>query len=233
MKLKNKKIKYLFNIVMIYLLYSCNSYKEAVNLVEGNINSNKPTLVFLHGFNENSMEFQFLSKDLEKDYNIFLLEAPHKISDNRYYWYSLEYDSKNDTWSNKSEALSSIDKVYNLFKGVKNVCLIGHSQGAILATALGIKYPLFFKRVVAINGYVDTNIINQEYKNYSQSKFLLLNSPKDYVIPKKDVHKSFVVLDNFKIPYNYIEHNSSHQLNIKELSQVKNWLNDNVLLWKN
>ena len=91
-------------------------------------------------------------------------------------WYSINFDSEQDKWSDLNEAKKSLAAItkqveylinqYNL--DPKDIGLMGFSQGAILSWSLLMDQPDRYRRAVCMSGYINTQLLEkplEEYKN--------------------------------------------------------------------
>ena len=129
----------------------------------------KSGVIFLiHGYGSNSDDLFSFKTYLPKNLSIISLEAPIQIEMGGFAWYSINYNQDFKKWSNNEEAISSIKKIYQTINILLNkynlndndISLLGFSQGAILSWAIGFNYPHFIRRVIALSGYINEELID-------------------------------------------------------------------------
>lgn len=209
-----------YTILFLFILIGCKNEKEPTK------KTMKPLLVFIHGYGGNENSFLELSNDLKNKYEIELLQGFYQLGANRYSWGNVTYNEITNTWFDKKEGLYSIFKLRDKFKDQRReIILLGESQGASIGYALMLNYPNKFKKLIAINSYIDVNLlIKSRNLNYNESKILRFNSNNDIIINKKMVEFSSNLLDSLSINNNIIMHNKGHEYGKEELTIIKNWL---------
>ena len=197
---------------------------------------NKSGVIFLiHGYGSNSEDLFSFKTYLPKNLTIISLEAPIEIGKESFAWYSINYNQNFEKWSNNEEAIKSIKKIYETINFLINkhnlnnhdVTLIGFSQGAILSWAIGFNYPKFIRRIIALSGYINEELIT---KNDITFKAFSSHGTVDPIIPvdwarntiKKHIKKSCEDLI-------YNEYNEGHTLSEKNLIDFLNWINKTSL----
>lgn len=186
----------------------------------------KPLIVFLHGYGDNEDHFLKYSNEFKNDFDTQLMRGYFDLKNQTFSWGSIHYNEEKNTWFDKKDALYSIVKLRDALKVEdREIILVGMSQGATISYALGINYPDKFKTVVAINGYVDENLLlNRYHLTYDDSNFLRLNGSNDYIINQKMVETSSSILDSLKIENKLITHSEDHSYSEEQLNDIKNWI---------
>ena len=188
-------------------------------------------IFLIHGYGSNSDDLFSFKTYLPKNLSIISLEAPIQIEMGGFAWYSINYNQDFKKWSNNEEAISSIKKIYQtinilLIKNNLNdndISLLGFSQGAILSWAIGFNYPNFIRRVIALSGYINEELIdnyNITFKAFSSHGVIDPIIPIDWARAtiKKHINKEN---DNFI----YNEYNDGHTVTENNLLDFLNWIN--------
>jgi len=192
----------------------------------------KSGVIFLiHGYGSNSDDLFSFKTYLPKNLSIISLEAPIQIEMGGFAWYSINYNQDFKKWSNNEEAISSIKKIYQTINILLNkynlndndISLLGFSQGAILSWAIGFNYPNFIRRVIALSGYINEELIdnyNITFKAFSSHGVIDPIIPIDWARAtiKKHINKES---DNFI----YNEYNDGHTVTENNLLDFLNWIN--------
>ena len=192
----------------------------------------KSGVIFLiHGYGSNSDDLFSFKTYLPKNLSIISLEAPIQIEMGGFAWYSINYNQDFKKWSNNEEAISSIKKIYQTINILLNkynlndndISLLGFSQGAILSWAIGFNYPHFIRRVIALSGYINEELIdnyNITFKAFSSHGVIDPIIPIDWARAtiKKHINKEN---DNFI----YNEYNDGHTVTENNLLDFLNWIN--------
>ena len=193
---------------------------------------NKSGAIFLiHGYGSNSEDLFSFKTYLPKNLTIISLEAPIEIGTESFAWYSINYNQNFEKWSNNEEALKSIKKIYETINFLINkhnlnnhdITLIGFSQGAILSWAIGFNYPKFIRRIIALSGYINEELIT---KNDITFKAFSSHGTVDPIIPvdwARNTIKKHIKKDCEDLIYN--EYNVGHTLSENNLIDFLNWIN--------
>ena len=196
----------------------------------------KSGVIFLiHGYGSNSEDLFSFKAYLPKNVTTISLEAPIQIETRSFAWYSINYNENFEKWSNNEEALKSIKKIYetinfliNKYNLNKNdVTLIGFSQGAILSWAIGFNYSNFIRRIIALSGYINEELINNNdvtFKAFSSHGTLDPIIPVDWA---RTTIKKYIKKDCEDFIYK--EYNEGHTLSQNNLIDFLNWINKTSL----
>ncbi len=192
---------------------------------------NKCGAIFLiHGYGSNSEDLFSFKAYLPKNLTIISLEAPIQIETESFAWYSINYNQNFEKWSNNEEAIKSIKKIYETINFLINkhnlnnhdITLIGFSQGAILSWAIGFNYPKFIRRIIALSGYINEELIT---KNDITFKAFSSHGTVDPIIPvnwARNTIKKHIKKGCEDLIYN--EYDEGHTLSEKNLIDFLNWI---------
>ena len=198
---------------------------------------NKSGAIFLiHGYGSNSEDLFSFKTYLPKNLTIISLEAPIEIGIESFAWYSINYNQNFEKWSNNLEAIKSIKKIYETINFLINkhnlnnhdITLIGFSQGAILSWAIGFNYPKFIRRIIALSGYINEELIdnfNITFKAFSSHGLI------DPIIPinwARATIKKHINIENDNFIYN--EYNDGHTVTENNLLDFLNWMNKTSII---
>ena len=136
--------------------------REAANPKE-----RSPVIFLLHGYGSHADDLFSFAPYLPENHAIIALQAPLSLPFGGFAWYSINIDVTAGKWSDDDEARKAIEM---LLTAIPNLCqkhhldtqditLFGFSQGAILSWAIGLDHPHLIRRVVALSGYVNWDII--------------------------------------------------------------------------
>ena len=192
---------------------------------------NKCGAIFLiHGYGSNSEDLFSFKAYLPKNLTIISLEAPIQIETESFAWYSINYNQNFEKWSSNEEAIKSIKKIYETINFLTNkhnlnnhdITLIGFSQGAILSWAIGFNYPKFIRRIIALSGYINEELIT---KNDITFKAFSSHGTVDPIIPvnwARNTIKKHIKKGCEDLIYN--EYDEGHTLSEKNLIDFLNWI---------
>lgn len=193
-----------------------------------------PVIFMLHGYGSNEEDLFSFAEELPKQYTIISLRAPYALPSFGYAWYAINFDKEQDKWSDNDQAIKSrelvvefIDRACKLFNlDTKNITLLGFSQGSILSTAVAISYPRKVRNVIALSGYLNTEILKESdgKENYSALRFYVSHGTSDQVIPIEWARKTPEFLKSLGIDCVYEEFPVGHGVAPQNFYSFRNWL---------
>jgi len=138
-----------------------------------------PLLLLLHGYGSNEEDLFSFESELPDNYFVISVRAPYDLQFGSYAWYSINFDADENKFSDHEQAKKSRDLIANFIDELtdnyaidaQDVTLIGFSQGTILSYAVALSYPEKIKRVVALSGYLNLEIVKDNYKNNNFSNY--------------------------------------------------------------
>ena len=193
-----------------------------------------PLLLLLHGYGSNEEDLFSFAAELPDEYYVVSARAPYDLMYGSYAWYAINFDADENKFSDIGQAQSSRDIVIgfidelisNYAIDANNITLIGFSQGSILSYAIALSYPGKVQRIVAMSGYLNTEIAidNFSTNDFSNLKIFASHGTVDQVIPVEWARKSIPVLENLGIPVVYKEYPVGHGVAPQNFFDVKHWL---------
>jgi phospholipase/carboxylesterase len=193
-----------------------------------------PLLLLLHGYGSNEQDLFSFAAELPEEYYIVSARAPYNLQYGSYAWYAINFDADQNKFSDNNQARISRDLIANFIDELidnfpidtRNVTLIGFSQGTILSYAVALSYPEKVQRVVAMSGYINPEILEDNYlKNlFSNLKVFASHGTADQVIPVEWGRKAKPFLENLGIETTYKEYPVGHGVSPQNFYDFKNWL---------
>lgn len=193
-----------------------------------------PVLILLHGYGSNEEDLFSFANELPDNYYIVSVRAPYDMQFGSYAWYAINFDADENKFSDVEQAKTSRDLVANFIDeliakysiNADDVTLIGFSQGCILSYAIAISYPEKIKRVVAMSGYLNPEMLHQDYlkNNLSNLKVFTSHGTVDQVVPVEWGRKAKPFLDNLGINSVYKEYPIGHGISPQNFYDFKEWL---------
>jgi phospholipase/carboxylesterase len=193
-----------------------------------------PLLLLLHGYGSNEEDLFSFASELPDHYYIVSARAPYDMQYGSYAWYAINFDADENKFSDHEQAKVSRDLiatfvdelVTNYPIDAQNVTLIGFSQGTILSYAVALSYPEKIQKVVAISGYLNLEIVAEDYlKNtFGNLQIFASHGTVDQVIPVDWARKAKPILDNLGIQSVYKEYPIGHGVSPQNFYDFKEWL---------
>lgn len=196
-----------------------------------------PLLLLLHGYGSNEQDLFSFAGELPDEYYVIAARAPYDLQYGSYAWYAINFDADENKFSDNRQARTSRDLIVTFIDELiahysidaNNVTLLGFSQGTILSYAVALSYPEKIKRVVALSGYVNPEILADNYKenDFSNLKMFVSHGTVDQVIPVDWARKAPAILNELGIETVYKEYPVGHGVAPQNFYDLRNWLENN------
>jgi phospholipase/carboxylesterase len=193
-----------------------------------------PLLLLLHGYGSNEFDLFSFANELPDNYLVISAQAPYSLGYGSHAWYAINFDADENKFSDIEQAKSSRDLIVTFIDELilnypidnENITLIGFSQGAILSFAVGLTYPQKIKRVVAMSGYLNTEILGNQFEtnSFSGLKIFQSHGTVDQVVPISWARKAKPFLDNLNVNIEYKEYPIGHGISPQNFYDFKKWL---------
>ena len=193
-----------------------------------------PLLILLHGYGSNEQDLFSFASELPEELLIISVQAPLSLGFGSYAWYTINFDGSQNNRSNLVEAKESllkiegfIDKVIKKYNADTNkLFLLGFSQGCILSMAYAFRNPNKIKNIIALSGYINTDLLPVDYRinNYNKLDFFISHGSVDQVLPVEWARKSPVLLNELNIKNQYQEYPVGHGVAPQNFMDFKNWI---------
>ncbi|RTY95251.1 alpha/beta hydrolase [Flavobacterium sp. GT3R68] len=195
-----------------------------------------PLLLLLHGYGSNEADLFSFASELPEHYYVIAARAPYDLQYGSYAWYAINFDADENKFSDHEQAKVSRDLIIHFIDELianfpidpKNVTLVGFSQGSILSYAAALSYPEKIQKVVAMSGYLNTDIMLDGYEknDFSNLKIFASHGTSDQVIPVDWARKSPPALEKMGINTTYKEYPIGHGVSPQNFYDFKNWLSE-------
>jgi phospholipase/carboxylesterase len=199
------------------------------------VTSNPPVLFLLHGYGSHEEDLFSFANYLPEDYLVISLRAPLSLDFGGYAWYSIHFDQDQKKWSDDEEAIAAqkiilynIDFHLKQFSlGDKRVSLLGFSQGAILSWALGLGRPDKFDKIIALSGYVNTDLFTFATQGLENLRCFSSHGIQDPTIPVEWARKGIEAIKHQPIKIDYKEYEAGHGIVPENFTDLITWLKAN------
>ena len=195
-----------------------------------------PLLLLLHGYGSNEADLFSFATELPEEYFIISARAPYDMQYGSYAWYAINFDADENKFSDHEQAIVSRDLIAGFIDELietypidaNQVSLIGFSQGAILSYAVAISYPEKVQKVVAMSGYLNLEIIADDYlkNDFTKLKIFASHGTVDQVIPVDWARRTPAIVEKLGIHTTYKEYPIGHGVAPQNFYDFKNWLQE-------
>ena len=193
-----------------------------------------PLLVLLHGYGSNEEDLFSFASELPEEYYVISARAPYTLPPYGNAWYAIHFDADENKFSDNDQAKESRDLIARFIDELienypidqNNITLIGFSQGAILSYSVALSFPEKVQRVVALSGYFNLDIIDENFRNnnISNLRFFISHGTVDQVIPVDWARKAPEFLKDLGLDVVYKEYPVGHGVAPQNFYDFKNWL---------
>ncbi|MCW4470115.1 alpha/beta fold hydrolase [Flavobacterium sp. MFBS3-15] len=194
-----------------------------------------PMLLLLHGYGSNEEDLFSFAAQLPDEYFIISARAPYNLPGYGHAWYAINFDADMNKFSDEVQASQSRDVIAKFIDEAvahypidkDSITLIGFSQGAILSYAVALSYPEKIQRVAALSGYLNGDIIaeNFNHKDISKLQFFVSHGIVDQVIPVEWARKAPEFLNTLGLQAEYHEYPVGHGVAPQNFYDLLSWLN--------
>lgn len=193
-----------------------------------------PLLLLLHGYGSNEEDLFSFASELPEEYYVISAQAPFDMMYGSYAWYAINFDVDENKFSDIGQARASRDIIASFIDELiaeypidpAKVTLIGFSQGCILGYAVALSYPEKVQRIVAMSGYLNTEMAVDDFteNDFSNLKIFASHGNVDQVIPVEWARKSIPVIEDLGIEIVYKEYPVGHGVAPQNFFDFRNWL---------
>lgn len=191
-------------------------------------------MLLLHGYGSNERDLFSFAEELPDQFLIVSVQAPLSLGFDAYAWYTIHFTNALDKFSDVPEAKESLKKIELFLDEIilkfnvdpKKIFLLGFSQGAILSTAFALNNPSKVQYILALSGYLNTELIKEDIdlNKIKELDFFVSHGTVDQVIPVDWARKTPVILNSLKIPNTYKEYPVGHGVAPQNFFDLKSWL---------
>ena len=195
---------------------------------------NTSLLILAHGYGSNEEDLFSFATELPEDLIIVSLRAPQSLGFGSNAWYTINFTANEGKFSDIPEAIkareliaSFIDEIQEKYQVLpEKTFLLGFSQGTILSYAVALNYPEKVQKIIALSGYVNSELLpsNIDTLDYSKLDFFISHGSVDQVIPAEWAKKAPLFLNGLNIKNSYKEYAVGHGVAPQNFYDFKAWI---------
>lgn len=200
-----------------------------------NLRQGKPPVLFMfHGYGSNEEDLFSFAPELPEALCVISARAPIPLPPFGNAWYAINFEASHGRWSDVEQAVQSrelilkfIDEACEAYGlDTDNISLLGFSQGTVLSYSIALSYPEKISKLVALSGYIDTQLLVDGYegKDHSSLKIYASHGQLDQVIPPEWAYNSQDLLKNLKAEVTFEEYPVGHGVSPQNFHSFNSWL---------
>ncbi len=200
---------------------------------------NAPLIILLHGYGSNEEDLFSFAEELPDSMLVISVRAPLSMGFGSYAWYTIHFETNDDNkFSDIPEAKQALHKIGIFIDEIiseytvdrDNVFLFGFSQGTILSIAFALNNPDKIRHVVALSGYVNSELLNKDIgiSNFHDLDFFVSHGAVDQVIPVIWGRKTPGFLNNLGIKNSYQEYPVGHGVAPQNFYDLNDWIKERI-----
>lgn len=185
-------------------------------------------MIVLHGRGDSLKAFRSIKEELRLSHmNYLLLNAPRKYLAG-FSWYALEPRHERGVKASRERLFQLLEELKQIGWEAKDILLMGHSQGCLMACDLVLNYPQAFAGLIGVSGYL------WFFPGWKQklarsgarrTPWLITHGTRDRVIFPDEIREDIAELSKGKIPVLYREFKKGHDFDYREeVPFIRNWL---------
>lgn len=198
------------------------------------VSVNPPMLLMLHGYGSNEQDLFSFANELQESILVVSARAPFEMGMNSYAWYAIHWDANDGKFSDIEQAMESINLISNLIDELKatynpnKIFLMGFSQGAILSYALSLHYPNKIQHVIALSGYVNSELLPSDIPKNVLTDYYASHGSVDQVLPVDLARKSIPFIQKLGLKIDYSEYPVGHGVAPQNFFSMKKWIDSRI-----
>ena len=184
-------------------------------------------MVVLHGLGDSAAGYQWLPAAMELPWmNYALVNAPEEYYGG-FSWYDIYGDSAPGVKRSREMLFEVLDAQRAKGFPTEQTTLFGFSQGCLMVTELGARYPHLFAGVVGVSGYVfEPEKLVKEFSPIAlKQRFFVSHGFQDPVVPFSGARQGFLQLKEAGLNISWHELQKVHTIaGEEELSLIRDFV---------
>jgi phospholipase/carboxylesterase len=195
-------------------------------------NKQYPALFVMHGIGSNEQNMLSLVNGLEEQFFIFSIRG-HLEHPPGFAYFTIQGYGKphRDIFDQAIDKLTSFidDAVEQYPLDIRNLYLLGFSQGAILSMTLGLTLGERIKGIVALSGYIP-GFVKDEYKinSVDQMNLFISHGEMDQVLPYDWGVESNEYFQQLGADVTFKSYHEGHTVSFQNFQDYQKWLLDSL-----
>jgi len=195
-----------------------------------------PILVLLHGLGADENDLMGLAPQLDPRLLIVSIQAPIEYGNGGYAWFDIQWDADGVSVI-PEQVLASRDLLIDTLRHLpaalnaegSGLLLGGFSQGAIMSLGVAFAEPSLLSGVISMSGRLLPDFVPANpLPGTSQLPYLVQHGTNDGVLPVQGSRDIREHLEKMGCPLTYREYPMAHEISIKSLADVRDWISERL-----
>ncbi len=197
-----------------------------------------PLLVLIHGYGSDERDLMGLAPNLDGRLRSVSVRAPRALEQGGYCWFPVEFTPVGlvvdyDEAESARRRLAELITAHQERHGVSpdDTYLLGFSQGATMALAVGLADPRGSAGVASLSGLCTDKMIPTEAEAVAALRdkpFFVAHGLGDPLIPIAQGRSVDKLLQSLPVDLTYREYAMGHEINADCLSDLSRWLSQRL-----
>lgn len=196
-----------------------------------------PLLLLLHGIGSNEHDLYGLAPFLDERFLIISVRAPNTLGPGSYAWFEADFTPQGPVINpEQAEASRTIlitflkEAITTYDADLKQVYLMGFSQGAIMSASVALTQPELVAGAVLMSGRILPEIqpLIASDEELAGLPLLVVHGTSDMVLPISHGRASRELLSSLPVNLTYHEYPMGHEVNQESSRDVTSWLTEQL-----
>lgn len=193
-----------------------------------------PLVLMIHGYGSHENDLFGMADALPPEMHIVSVRAPRSMGFGGFAWYEINFAESGNKINNIEQAEEARDMLRTFVREFRQafalpqnpLWLFGFSQGTILSYAYALNYPTEVQKVIALSGYVLSDIIPEKYKpaEVQHLDFFVSHGTEDPVLPIQAARQSVEFLERLNVSHQYREYPVGHGVAPENFRDLQQWI---------
>ena len=189
-------------------------------------------MIVLHGLGDSMEGYRWLPQAMRLPWLSYLLVNAPDPYYTGFSWYEIEGDSEVGITRSRTFLFELLDQARSQGFPAEKTVVFGFSQGCLMTTEIGARYPHLLAGLVGVSGYVHQpeRLVRELSPQARQQRFLITHGTHDPLIPIDQVRPQMEMLRQAGLRIDWREFAKAHTIDDElELSVLRDFVRDSYV----
>ncbi len=186
-------------------------------------------IILLHGYLGNDRSMDIFARPLGKNSTLLSPQGYYPVGEDQFTWADPNVENKYSWKAYREPAIrlhQEIQAQLTLLPEVKEIVLIGFSQGGALAYTLLAMYPESYPSIIALSGFMPIGLEAKiDADKLTAARVYISHGIHDDIVPVMEARKARDLLISLGVDVNYCEGDGKHKISLTCLKDIAAYLN--------